>query len=582
MAQPILKRKLARSHYHERIKEIHEFAVKNHATDPERVIDLLQEAIDLSREINDIPMLLKSMYRRAYGLRVQLRLDEALCVLHSALKIAENSEFKSETGIVYNNIAHYYYALGKYSEAKDFFLKHSGIYAELGEYQGQVESLATVALMSTHEGKLSEALTYCQQGFGICESHGIETPVHLLYNTATIYSNVGEIQKALEYYFAALEIAERLNSFTLQAITLGAISTVYQENGDAEVALEYSSRALALHDKFINPAEKVLILAMMADNLESLNRLDEAESHLEQAWEIVRGKNLRPKELRLLIASAALALKKGQDPEALQLLQNALVLAEEIQANRDKVKILLETGKLSSSAELLMQALQTAQEIGFKASVPEIYHALYDHYERSGDIQAAFDNYKLFHTVKQEIHGEDAIRRMQVVMVQHEAEKARKDALNMRLKSELLEYDARVRIQQLNDLKEDAIQKNQVLSEIKQNTQEALRQHGLKQQQTLRTIIKTAEEGATTFWQQLEDRSRLVEGEFAEKILQICPDLTPTELRIILLLKNGMSNKEISHLLFLAERTIEYHRTLIRKKLQLKRTDTIMAYLNSL
>lgn len=369
-----------------RLQEIHEFAIQHHATQPELVLQYLQEAIDIAREINDIPMLLKSMYRRAYGLRVEmLELEEALDLLHCALDIAVKHNLKFEEGIIYNNIANYYYALGNFSKAKDFFLKHSRIYGELHDYKGQAESLATVALMSTHEGKFTDAFQCCQEGFTICERHQLDVPYHLYYNTATIYANIGDFGKALEYYLLALEIGVKNKYISVQAAAYSAISKVYQDNGEPENALEYAIKSLAFHEKFVNPSEKAVVLAMIAENMSALDRTDEAEYYIKLGWEIVKDKGLRPIELRLLMGSATLALQMKNIPKALYCLQAALELSEEIHANKDKAAILLQMGKLLpdvSRGEYLLKAYTTAHDIGFKAKLPEIYMALYEFYEK--------------------------------------------------------------------------------------------------------------------------------------------------------------------------------------------------------
>ena len=59
--------------------------------------------------------------------------------------------------------------------------------------------------------------------------------------------------------------------------------------------------------------------------------------------------------------------------------------------------------------------------------------------------------------------------------------------------------------------------------------------------------------------------------------------LTPTEIRVASLIKNGKTTKEISELLYLSEHTVIFHRDNIRSKLGLKgKKINLQSYLQSL
>ena len=59
--------------------------------------------------------------------------------------------------------------------------------------------------------------------------------------------------------------------------------------------------------------------------------------------------------------------------------------------------------------------------------------------------------------------------------------------------------------------------------------------------------------------------------------------LTPTEIRVAALIKNGKTTKEISELLYLSEYTVIFHRDNIRGKLGLKgKKINLQSYLQSL
>ena len=70
---------------------------------------------------------------------------------------------------------------------------------------------------------------------------------------------------------------------------------------------------------------------------------------------------------------------------------------------------------------------------------------------------------------------------------------------------------------------------------------------------------------------------------FAHNFAFIKYKLTPQEIKIASLVRQGKSTKDIAELMGLSQRTIEFHRTKIRNKLRLRnRTDSLQSYLMSL
>jgi DNA-binding CsgD family transcriptional regulator/tetratricopeptide (TPR) repeat protein len=564
------------------LKIIHDFAAKNHGTDPEHVTALLADAIEIAREIGDIAMLIKSLWRRGIGLRVLLKEDEAVDNLQEALKLAETHGTKKEVAGILETLGLTYYTFNRYKEAAYSHLKSAEIFAELGVYREQAKAISDVAAVLFVEGNLSSAVEFCKQGFAICQKHSVAPPLQLYHNNALIYGEIGEISKALEYHLLALKEAESMGHVQFQATLLSSVAAMYEKNGDIDLAYEYSAKVIALHSKFHHPSTKILALVNSIDVLLLLGKLDEAEKNVAEAYAIIEQHGFKARKHYVLFIDGVLQKTKRNFLKAHELFDEALALWEDGQESRLKVKIYLEKARISEHKEreeLLLKALHDNIVIEGKDVLPDIYLALSEHYESAGDTASAIKYHKLFHVLKEQIQGEKAKRHFQVIQVEHEAERKEKEAEILRLENEKLAQNLEHGKEQLSTLASYLTQKNQVLSAIQKNAGDALKAKGGSLKNHLRQILKLSAENSENFWEQFEKRFETVYGDFHERLVRKHPDLSPMEVRVCILTRAGLPNKETGELLSISNRTVESHRSSIRKKLGLERTANLTSYL---
>ena len=69
---------------------------------------------------------------------------------------------------------------------------------------------------------------------------------------------------------------------------------------------------------------------------------------------------------------------------------------------------------------------------------------------------------------------------------------------------------------------------------------------------------------------------------FVSRLLMRCPNLTERERRLAILLRLGLSSKEIAGLMSIETKSIEINRYRLRKKLRLDRNENIVQYLQLL
>ena len=100
--------------------------------------------------------------------------------------------------------------------------------------------------------------------------------------------------------------------------------------------------------------------------------------------------------------------------------------------------------------------------------------------------------------------------------------------------------------------------------------------------QLLQGLSRLEQHQGQDAWDDFEQGfNRQYEG-FCDSLRQRASEITDIEMKICMLVRIGMSNREISDTLHLADNTVRTYRTRIRKKLSLSENDDLNAFLNGL
>ena len=104
---------------------------------------------------------------------------------------------------------------------------------------------AALGLIYSDKGDLDKALEYHQQALKIHREIGYKQgEASDLGNIGLIYSDKGDLDKALEYHQQALKIDREIGYKQGEASDLGNIGLIYRAKGDLDKALEYHQQAL--------------------------------------------------------------------------------------------------------------------------------------------------------------------------------------------------------------------------------------------------------------------------------------------------------------------------------------------------
>jgi predicted ATPase/lipopolysaccharide biosynthesis regulator YciM len=188
----------------------------------------------------------------------------------------------------------------------------------------------------------------------------------------------GNVNRGLEYYFAALKAAEGLGDTVLQGQVTGNIGVVCNMKGDHAKALEYFNRALGLLQTREHQIAETYWLVNIGGIHNTLGEYDEAEAKLSRALKIGQENGLREVTAAALGALAMTAAKRDDYTRAYELANQALEIDREIGNVRGQaahltqlLQIKRQQGKLDEFEQGMHEVIALAEKVGDSVMVAE-------------------------------------------------------------------------------------------------------------------------------------------------------------------------------------------------------------------
>ncbi|MBR8841074.1 MAG: CHAT domain-containing protein [Stigonema ocellatum SAG 48.90 = DSM 106950] len=130
-----------------------------------------------------------------------------------------------------------------------------------------------------------------------------------LNNLGLVYSDLGQKQKALEYYNQALPLLRAVGYRSLEATTLNNLGLVYSDLGQKQKALEYYNQALLLHRAVGDKSGEATTLGNLALLERNRGNLEQSLQQIEAAIKIIEG--LRTKVVNQQLRTSYFASVQG-------------------------------------------------------------------------------------------------------------------------------------------------------------------------------------------------------------------------------------------------------------------------------
>jgi tetratricopeptide (TPR) repeat protein/DNA-binding CsgD family transcriptional regulator len=539
--------------------------------------------------------------------------EKALLYLQNALVLSTELYYKKGIAQSYLFQGRAYYYKDDYPLATKYLEKSRRMFEELDDDDGLAFYYLASGTIKDIKGNLLHAMEDFQKGAELSKLTGNKKLEGFAYNSlGNLSLSRSENNLALEYFEESLAIAEKLSDQGFIATLMTNIGRVYENTGLFDSAFYYMNQGLEIRTRMKQIRGMASSGLIIGNLLVRMERYQEAVDILYEAQSMYTDLN-DDTGICIALKSKAKALNHlGQSDQAFSDAEKALFLARKIK----NPSLISEIYSIIAD----MMAHNRDYENAYK------YTLLHNHLQ---DSMADANKERIVSELEVQFQTTRKDDQIELLKQQNEIQQKnnillmvsfaalvvilllililfRLKSLAMKRQQKLHEQENTIRMQE-NDLrdKEQQMLKEDLEARNREMASKALEM--LRVNETIGSIIEKLEDYSQTnhnnetltnylrgiisgleaqlknnSWNEFEKIFNNIHSEFFIKLLDSCPDLTPSEIKIAALLRLNLNTKEIAALTYKSESGIKSTRFRLRKKLGLKSDDSLVPYLMQL
>ncbi|WP_445251512.1 CHAT domain-containing protein [Microcoleus sp. Pol14C6] len=284
-------------------------------------------------------------------------------------------------------------AISKYEQA----LK---LYRSAGDRDGEAVSLNNIGSVYSALGEKQKALEYYSQSLTLYRAVGDRRgEATTLGNIGTVYSYLGEIQKAIEYYSQSLTLYRAVGDGG-EAVTLNNMGSLYSDLGENQKALEYYSQSLALKRAVGDRGGEAVTLSNIGTIYSDLGENQKALEYYSQSLALKRAVGDRGGEAVTLNNIGTVYSELGEKQKALEYYSQSVALNRALGDHGREAVILTSIGSVyddlgekQKALEYYSQSLSLSRAVGDRGGETVTLTKIGNVYSDLGEKQKALEYY---------------------------------------------------------------------------------------------------------------------------------------------------------------------------------------------
>ncbi len=253
-------------------------------------------------------------------------------------------------------------------------------------------------------------------------------------NMAACYYNIGNYEKALEYYLKDLRKQENKGSKEYLSFPLNGIGGVYLKTKQYDNALIYFKRSLSLSVELKDKTGIALTFKNIGNVYHELNNGDTALVYYNKALHLNEELGNKSEVASTLMNIGIIHKQKKNYEEALGSYEKALLIQEELGNKKEIATALLNIGNLEYERDNIDKAINCFQKsivfsqlVGDKGLISNANEGLSDVYFKKGDYKKAYDYHKIYTSLKDSVYTEASAKAIAEMKTKYDTEGKEKE-----------------------------------------------------------------------------------------------------------------------------------------------------------
>ncbi|MEP6489112.1 tetratricopeptide repeat protein [Microcoleus vaginatus GB2-A3] len=229
----------------------------------------------------------------------------------------------------------------------------------VGNRRGEAAILNNIGKVYSELGEKQKALEYYSHSLTLTRAVGDRRgEATILTNIGKVYSELGEKQKALEYYSQSLPLFRAVGDRLQEATTLNNIGLVYSQLGEKQKALEYYTHSLTLKRAVGDRGGEATTLTNIGKVYDDLGEKQKGLDYYSKSLTLSRAVGDRQQEATTLNNIGAVYDHLGEKQKALDSYNQSLTLRRAVGDRRGEATTLNNIGLVYSALGEKQKALE--------------------------------------------------------------------------------------------------------------------------------------------------------------------------------------------------------------------------------
>jgi serine/threonine protein kinase/tetratricopeptide (TPR) repeat protein/class 3 adenylate cyclase len=246
--------------------------------------ELINRVLSLVESSGDQSLLADALVRQGELYTLLRRFDEAERALGRSLEIRRSLADPLGERVALRSAGFLHWQQGRYDDAVSCHRAALTIDERQNDSAGRAQDLTSLGTILRSQGNPAEALDYLHEALKINESLGRSfNHVFTLDVIANVYRDLLELDRAMECYKRASELASQHRWPLYQIIIANSMASLYWERGEIDDSIRVCGENVSLTRSLDMKRELGRALSTLSQRLLAIDRFGEALPHLEEA-----------------------------------------------------------------------------------------------------------------------------------------------------------------------------------------------------------------------------------------------------------------------------------------------------------